>query len=181
MVYPGSPGLGLRIEHAWISKNGSSVHSDPTALMRRLIRNFAGSIYLEGTFSDVVVSDIKWASAWQNECVKLAWDSQLGIRVLPNHNRYFTILYYYGINRIPKSILPLRKHAYSNILKILPPKNENFQIKFFWYFSYFCSKHRLWVLVRTIYVLSRNKKNNVYPYKPQFYYIKVGFKGVKII
>ena len=29
--------------------------------------------------------------------------------------------------------------------------------------------------------LSRNKKNNVYPYKPQFYYIKVGFKGVKII
>ena len=24
----------------------------------------------------------------------------------------------------------LRKHAYSNILKILPPKNENFQIKF---------------------------------------------------
>ena len=28
--------------------------------------------------------------------------------------------------------------------------------------------------------LSRNKKNNVYPCKPQFYYIKVGFKGVKI-
>ena len=29
--------------------------------------------------------------------------------------------------------------------------------------------------------LSRNKENNVYPCKPQFYYIKVGFKGVKII
>ena len=29
--------------------------------------------------------------------------------------------------------------------------------------------------------LSRNKKNNVYPCKPQFSYIKVGFKGVKII
>ena len=29
--------------------------------------------------------------------------------------------------------------------------------------------------------LSRNKKNNVYPCKPQFYYIKVVFKGVKII
>ena len=28
---------------------------------------------------------------------------------------------------------------------------------------------------------SRNKKNNVYPCKPQFHYIKVGFKGVKII
>ena len=29
--------------------------------------------------------------------------------------------------------------------------------------------------------LSRNNKNNVYPCKPQFFYIKVGFKGVKII
>ena len=29
--------------------------------------------------------------------------------------------------------------------------------------------------------LSRNKKNYAYPCKPQFYYIKVGFKGVKII
>ena len=29
--------------------------------------------------------------------------------------------------------------------------------------------------------LSSNNKNNVYPCKPQFYYIKVGFKGVKII
>ena len=29
--------------------------------------------------------------------------------------------------------------------------------------------------------LSINKKNNVYPYKSQFYYIKVGFKGIKII
>ena len=29
--------------------------------------------------------------------------------------------------------------------------------------------------------LNRNKKNNVYPCKPQFYYIKVGYKGVKII
>ena len=29
-------------------------------------------------------------------------------------------------------------------------------------------------------LLSRNKKNNVYPYKPHFYYIKVGFKGSKL-
>ena len=28
---------------------------------------------------------------------------------------------------------------------------------------------------------AKNKKNNVYPCKPQFYFIKVGFKGVKII
>ena len=29
--------------------------------------------------------------------------------------------------------------------------------------------------------LSKNKKNNVYPCKPQFYYIKVGFRGDNII
>ena len=29
--------------------------------------------------------------------------------------------------------------------------------------------------------LAEIRKNNVYPCKPQFYYIKVGFKGVKII
>ena len=45
--------------------------------------------------------------------------------------------------------LTLRKHAYSNTLKILPPKNDKFSDKTFWYFSYFCSKHRLRVLVRT--------------------------------
>ena len=28
--------------------------------------------------------------------------------------------------------------------------------------------------------LSRNKKNNADPCKPQFYYIKVGFKGFKL-
>ena len=37
------------------------------------------------------------------------------------------------VNQLDKSnsssIESLRKHAYSNILKILPPKNENFQIK----------------------------------------------------
>ena len=29
--------------------------------------------------------------------------------------------------------------------------------------------------------LSRNKKKYIYPCKPQFYYTKVGLKGVKII
>ena len=88
--------------------------------------------------------------------------------------------------------LPLRKHAYSNILKILPPENENFQIKHF-YILYISDQN-----IDCGYslepprrggsneypqsmFLSRNNKNNVYPCKPQFYYIKVGFKGVKII
>ena len=85
------------------------------------------------------------------------------------------------------SLYPLRKHAYSNILKILPPKNENFQIKNSDIFhssaqnidcGYSLEPPRR---VPSIYVFSRNMKNNVYPYKPQFYHIKVGFKGVKTI
>ena len=43
----------------------------------------------------------------------------------------------------------LREHAYSNILKIAPPQNWKSSDKNSDIFSYFCSKHRLWVLVRT--------------------------------
>ena len=32
-----------------------------------------------------------------------------------------------------------------------------------------------------MFFLAELRKNNVYPCKPQFYYIKMGFKGVKII
>ena len=41
----------------------------------------------------------------------------------------------------------LQKHAYSNILKILQPKKENFQIKNSDIF-HISSQNRLWVLVR---------------------------------
>ena len=79
---------------------------------------------------------------------------------------------------------PLRKHAYSNILRILPPKKRKLSDEKFGYFPYSCSKHRLWVLVRTAshhnLFLSINKKNNVYPCKPQFYCIKVGLRGSKL-
>ena len=71
-------------------------------------------------------------------------------------------------------------------------KNWKISDKKLWYFSYFCSKHRLWSSLEPprrggsneypqSMFLSRNKENNVYPCKPQFYYIKVGFKGVKVI
>ena len=88
--------------------------------------------------------------------------------------------------------LSLRKHAYSNILKISLPKTESFQMK---------NSNIFHISAQNIdcgyslepprrggsneypqsVFLSRNKKNNVYPCKPQFYYTKVGFKGVKII
>ena len=40
------------------------------------------------------------------------------------------VLFYFSIKgRFKRKSASLRKQAYSNILKILPPKNENFQIK----------------------------------------------------
>ena len=89
-------------------------------------------------------------------------------------------------------LLSLGKHAYSNIEKILPPKTENFQIKNRLIFSYFCSNIYCGYSLEPprrggsneypqSMFLCRNEKNNVYPCKPQFYYIKVGFKGGQII
>ena len=89
-------------------------------------------------------------------------------------------------------MLALRKHAYSNILKFLPPKTENFQIKNSDIFrisaqiidcGYSLEPPRQGgsnEYPQSMF-LSRNKKNNVYPCKPQFYYVKVGFNGVRII
>ena len=86
----------------------------------------------------------------------------------------------------------LRKHAYSNILKILQPRKENFQIKNSDIFltsvqnincGYSLEPPRLGGFNEypQSMFLSRNKKNNVYPCNSQVYYIKVGFKGVNII
>ena len=69
-------------------------------------------------------------------------------------------------------------------------RNWKFSDKKLWYFSYVCSKHRLWYSLEPprqgssneypqSRFLCKNKKNNVYPCRPQFYCIKVGFKGVK--
>ena len=56
------------------------------------------------------------------------------------HNVYLS--FFTNVCRI-RNAHPSRKHAYLDIYK-----TENFQTKK-WYFSYFCSKHRLWVLLRT--------------------------------
>ena len=84
----------------------------------------------------------------------------------------------------------LGNHAYSNILKILPPKKQKNSDK---------NSDIIHISVQNTgcgyslepqrgssnkypqSVLSRNKNNNVYSCKPQFCYIKVGFKGVNII
>ena len=85
----------------------------------------------------------------------------------------------------------LRKHAYSNIPKILPPKNWNFQIKKSDIFHISAQNIDCGYLLEPpgrggsneypqSMFMSRNKKNNVYPCKPQFYYIKVGLSGSKL-
>ena len=95
------------------------------------------------------------------------------------------------VNRLTR--VTLRKHAYLNILKISPSKTESFLIKILIFFFIFFAQN-----IDCGYslepprrdgsneypqsmILSRNKTNNIYSCKPQFYYIKVGFKGVKII
>ena len=86
----------------------------------------------------------------------------------------------------------LRKYVYSNILKISSPKTENFPIVTSDIFHISAQNvDRGYSLepprrggsneYPQSMFLSRNKKNNVYPCKPQLYYTKVGFKGVKII
>ena len=85
----------------------------------------------------------------------------------------------------------LRKQAYSNILKISQPKTKSFQIKNSDIFHISAQNINCGYSLEPPcrggsnecpqpMFLSRNKKNNVYPCKPQFYYIKVGFKESKL-
>ena len=84
---------------------------------------------------------------------------------------------------------PIQKHAYS---KILQPKRGKFPDKNYDIFHNSAQNLDCGYSLEPprrggsneypqSMFLSRNKKNNVYPCKPQFYYIKVGLKGVKII
>ena len=99
-------------------------------------------------------------------------------------NFVITALVEEGVGR-----LTLRKQAYSNIKKISPPKTENIQIK---------NSDIFHISAQNIdceyslepprrggsngypqsMFLSKIRKKNVYPCKPQFHYIKVGLKGV---
>ena len=90
--------------------------------------------------------------------------------------------------RLWNKLNALRKHAYSNISKISPPKTEKFSDIFYISVQNIDCGYSLEPPRRggsnkypQSMFLSRNKENNIYPCKPQFYYIKVGFKGVNII
>ena len=89
--------------------------------------------------------------------------------------------------------ISLRKHALQIYWKFHHQTTESFQIKILIFFIFLFKKN-----IDCGYslepprrggsneypqsmFLSKNKKHNVYPCKPKFYYIKVGFKGVKLI
>ena len=74
-------------------------------------------------------------------------------------------------------MLTLRKQAYLNILNISTTKKWKFSDKN----SDISHTSGQNIDYPQSMFLGRNKKNNVYPCKPQFFYIKVGFKGVNII
>ena len=74
-------------------------------------------------------------------------------------------------------VIALQNHAYSNIQKTSPPKTKfSDKKKISGIFSYFCLKDTNVDYFRA----KHRKKNNVYPCKPQFYYIKVRYKGWKL-
>ena len=90
------------------------------------------------------------------------------------------------IDRVNKNIIT--KTFPCNIQRFFSEeKNETFIGKFL---IYFCSKHRLWVLLDRLGVAVLTSAYNlyfgakirkiVYPSKPQIFCIKVGFKGVYI-
>ena len=73
--------------------------------------------------------------------------------------------------------VPLRKHAYSNILKISPPKTKSSQIKYLIFFIFLrggSNEYSQYMF------LSRNKKMYT-PVNSSFTNIKLGLMGVKII
>ena len=78
---------------------------------------------------------LKWAKPWDQWFCKCSSDIP-NLALVWNRTRQLKVIILYKVCRTSdKSRLSLmqalRKHAYSNILKILPPKNENFQIKIF--------------------------------------------------
>ena len=89
---------------------------------------------------------------------------------------------------IYRDVQALPKQACSNKMKILPPKNENFQKKNSVIFLISAQNIDCGYSLEPPHqggsneypqsmFLSRNKKNNVYPCKSQFYYINVGLRG----
>ena len=142
--------------------------------------------------------NVKPLYQWTCSVVREKWQG-INVSVCLGYIRYITTaLYRYRCNykestRSDQFLrLPLRKHAYSNILKLLQPKNENFQIKSYDIFhipvqnidcGYSLEPPRRGgsnEFPQSMF-LSRNKINYVYPCKPSFTIQKWDLKGTKLM
>ena len=137
-----------------------------------------------------------WTASSKNVSIAYANSEGSGVPAQPHSlARIFIIRSYKHYENPLQNARPLvpslRGHANSNILRIFPSKNENFQMK------NSSSFHIVALNIDCGYslepprrggsnkypqsmFLSRNKKNNVYPCKLQFYHIKLGLRGSKL-
>ena len=134
-----------------------TVKTDQPGHMYRLFALGAHIILL----THFILNDLKW--------------SENAIRSALNLS--FATIYVRHANKHQMLSSPLRKHAYLNILKILHILAQNIDCGYSLEPPRWSGSNEY---PQSMF-LSRNKKNNVYPCKPQFYYIKVGFKEVESI
>ena len=108
----------------------------------------------------------------------------LKVMIIKNRMPYAAVLFSvlrvsYRNNLLLNVLFITKTRLFKYIENFTTKKNENFQIKNSDIFHISAQnidcRYSLEPPHKTY------KKNNVYPCKPQFYYIKVGFKGVKII
>ena len=149
----------------------------------------AQSIHKFGCTPTVFIFEINdWARVTQSQMCPAFFVVDPALTAEPTYtNESFLI------NWTDSFLIITKNHAYSNILKILPPKNEKKnQIKNPDIFLISAQNIDCGYLLEPprwggsneypqSMSLSRNEKNNGYLCKPQFYYIKVGFNRVKII
>ena len=131
--------------------------------------------------------NIAWYVANSADAKQRLTDAVYRLHCLPHTKQYFDTLTGNEMHwnkfkdKRGKDITKTRLFKY---IENFISKKWKFSDKKFWYFSYFCSKQPPRggsnEYPQSMF-LSRNKKNDVYPCKPQFYYIKVGFKRVNII
>ena len=133
-----------------------------------------------------------------NNCCCSKHTDYLGIHCLKLHKDYylrFCIIEVAEPENVPFDTFAWRSITKTRLFKYIEnftTKNENFQIKKSGNFIFLAHNIDCGFMLEPprrggsneypqSMFFSRNKKINVYPCKPQFYCIKVGFKGVKTI
>ena len=149
-VHPVKIQIRLCIRAAWsefsLSSSGIARHAnclypdndgtDQTVRMRRMIS------FLWSTCQNVRFLKLQLIK-WMLLCHIKRNNYLCGICLLPRP------LYFSRVASGPLLSVIITKTCLFKYTETFATKNRKFSDKKFWYFSYFCSKHRLWVLVRT--------------------------------